>query len=160
MRVIGEDGRSLGIMRKDQALRLAREAGLDLIVVADNMKPPTAKLADWGKYNYHKKKKRQQARQGKSHRSVGLKQMRFGVKIGVADRDVKLRKVKQFLDEGHKVRFTIMLKGREMQHKDLAFEMANQIIEQLAEHGSVEQAPRMAGRQISVILKSNPRKHA
>ena len=154
MHVIHQDGHSLGILPKHAALRLARESDLDLIVVDSNKKsPPVAKIADWGKYNYQKQKKQQQNRQAQLSRSAGLKQMRFNVKIGVNDLNVKLRKVKKFLAEGNKVKLTIFLRGREMQHKDLALELAQDIIHRLREDGLVEQKPRFSGRQVNMIVR-------
>ena len=108
-------------MPKEEALRLARQANLDLVVVSPGSAPPTAKIIDWGKYNYQKKKKQQQAHQAQLAKGGGFKQMRFGMKIGDYDLDTKLRKVAKFLEEGCKVKLTIILRGREMEHKKLGF---------------------------------------
>ena len=141
----------MGVLPKDEALRAARDADLDLVVVNAKSEPPIAKIIDWGKYSYQKKKKQQQNRQSKN----GLKQMRFNMKIGEYDMDVKLRKVHQFLEEGSKVKLTIVLKGREMEHKDLAFELAQKIIGKLEAVGVVEQTPKLSGRQINMIIRSS-----
>ena len=151
MRVIGEDGQLLGVLPKDEALRAAQAADLDLVVVNAKAEPPIAKIIDWGKYSYQKKKKQQQNRQSKST----LKQMRFNMKIGEGDMGVKLRKVHQFLEEGSKVKLTIVLRGREMEHKDLAFELAQKIIGKLEAVGVVEQPPKLNGRQINMIIRSS-----
>ena len=153
LRVVGHDGAALGVMTKEEALKLAREVGLDLVVVSTSSEPPIAKILDWGKYNYQKKKKQQQAHQAQSSKSSSFKQMRFGMKIGEYDLDIKLRKVSKFLEEGCKVKLTIILRGREMEHKDLAFEMANKIISKLDEFGTVDQAPQFSGRQVNMIVK-------
>ena len=154
LHVIHQDGHSLGILSKQVALRLARESNLDLIIVDSNQKtPPIAKIADWGKYSYQKKKKQQQNRQAQLSKTAGLKQMRFNVKIGNNDLSVKLRKVGKFLEEGNKVKLTIFLRGREMQHKDLALALAQDIINRLADDGVVEQTPRFSGRQINMIIR-------
>lgn len=145
----------MGILSKNEALEAARRDNLDLVLVAANSEPPTAKIIDWGKYNYQKKKKRQQNRQAHLSKIGNFKQMRFGMKISDYDLEVKLRKVNKFLEEGCKVRLTIVLRGREMEHKDLAFEMAEGIINKLENVGTVEQKPRLGGRQISMIIRSS-----
>ena len=142
-------------MSKQAALKLAQESDLDLIVVdSKKTQPPIAKIADWGKYNYEKKKRQHQNRQASLSKAAAFKQMRFNVKIGDNDLAVKLRKVSKFLEEGCKVRLTIMLRGREMQHQDLALELADKIINELAELGQVEQKPRLSGRQVNMIVRS------
>ena len=151
MRVIGKDGQSLGILSRDEALRVAQASDLDLVMVNLKAEPPVVKIVDWGKYNYQKKKRQQQNRQS---RHV-LKQMRLNVKIGEYDLDVKLRKIYKFLEEGNKVKLTIVLKGREMEHKDLAFELAQKIIQKLADVGITEQAPKLNGRQINILIRSS-----
>ena len=134
---------------------MAREADLDLVLVTNKSKPPIAKIVDWGKYNYQKKKKQQQIKRNSQNKTSTLKQMRFGMKISKYDLEIKLKKVIKFLEEGHKVRLTIMLKGREMEHKDLAFKLSQDIIAKLEHVCSVEQEPKMHGRQISMILRSS-----
>lgn len=155
LRVIGQDETPLGILSRTEALKLAEEAGLDLVVVGPNSTPPIAKIIDWGKYNYQKKKKQQQIRQSNlnKQKSDELKRMRFNLKIGAADLEIKLKKVRQFLEEGCKVKLTIVLRGREMEHKELAFQMAEDINTKL---GSVVviQPPRLAGRQINMVIKA------
>ena len=155
MRVIGDDGRPLGVLSKDEALKLAREANLDLVLVSTKSNPPTAKIVDWGQYNYQKKKQQQQVRQANSNKAGDLKQMRFSIKIGESDMNIKLRKVSKFLEEGHKVRLAVILKGREMEHKDLAFELARKLIAKLESIGVVEQNPQFSGRQVSMIMRSD-----
>ena len=145
----------MGIMSKEEALKVARQDDLDLVLIATKSEPPTAKVVDWGKYNYQRKKKQQQIRQTHLSKVGNLKQMRFGMKISDYDLDVKLRKVDKFLEEGCKVRLTIILRGREMEHKDLAFELAEKIINKLEDAGSVEQKPQINGRQINMIIRSN-----
>src|ERR1043166_6865311 len=101
MRVIGEDGRQLGVLSRAEALSAAREAGLDLVEVSADSKPPVARIIDWGKFNYQRTKLAQKSR-AKS-KPLDLKQMRIGLKISDHDMGVKLRKVNEFLDAGHKV---------------------------------------------------------
>ncbi len=152
LRVIGESGEQLGIMSRSEALRLAEEAGLDLVEISPNAKPPVAKIVNWGKYQYQKMKEAQKNR--RSNKQSELKQMRFGLKIGTGDLDIKLRKVREFLSEGHKVRIQIFYRGREMAHKELGYDMINKIVNLLAEEAVVEQQPQMAGRNLSIVIRS------
>lgn len=137
-------------MSKEKALSLARQEGLDLVLVTRNSHPPVAKILDWGKYSYQQEKKQRQQR---NNRGNELKQMRFGLKIGEHDLEVKLRKVNKFLEAGHKVKLTVFIRGREMEHKDLAFKLADELMARL-ENAVVEQTPSLTGRQLNIIVRS------
>ena len=139
------------ISRQD-ALRAAEDAGLDLVEISPNADPPVAKIVDWGKYQYQKMKDQQ--RNKRATKASDLKQMRFGLKIGSGDLDVKLRKVRGFLADGHKVRLQVVYKGREMAHKEIGYELMDKITELLSEEAVVEQKPQMAGRNLSVVIRS------
>ena len=134
------------------ALAAAEEAGLDLVEISPNANPPVAKIVNWGKYQYQKMKDQQRNR--KLAKASDLKQMRFGLKIGQGDLEVKLRKVRKFLEEGHKVRIQVMYKGREMAHKEIGYELVEKITTLLEEVAIVEQKPQMAGRNLSVVIRS------
>ena len=152
VRVIGQSGEQLGIMSSKEAFNLAQEAGLDLVEISPNAEPPVVKIIDWGKFQYQKMKEQQKNK--RKAKQVELKQMRFGLKIGSGDLDIKLRKVKKFLSAGNKVKIQIVFKGREMAHKEIGFEMANKIISLLEEEAIVEQKPQMAGRNLSLVVRS------
>jgi len=122
------------------------------VEISPNANPPVAKLIDWGKYQYQKMKEQQKNR--KSSKQSELKQMRFGLKIGSGDLDIKLRKIRGFLSEGHKVRIQIFYRGREMAHKELGYEMIERIIGLLEDEAIVEQQPQMAGRNLSIVVRS------
>lgn len=139
-------------MSLKDALDAAREAELDLVEISPDANPPVAKIIDWGKYQYQKMKDQQRSR--RATKAVDLKQMRFGLKIGAGDLDVKLRKVRGFLSDGHKVRLQVVYKGREMAHKEIGYDLINKLIEQLEEEAVVEQKPQMAGRNLSVVIRS------
>ena len=140
------------MMSLREALAAAEEAGLDLVEISPNANPPVAKIVNWGKYQYQKMKDQQRNR--KLAKASDLKQMRFGLKIGQGDLEVKLRKVRKFLEEGHKVRIQVMYKGREMAHKEIGYELVEKITTLLEEVAIVEQKPQMAGRNLSIVIRS------
>ena len=152
LRVIGQDGEQLGIVSRAEALKLAEEAGVDLVEISPNADPPVAKIVDWGKYQYQKMKDQQKNR--KNSKQAELKQMRFGLKIGSGDLDIKLRKIRSFLEAGHKVRIQIFYRGREMAHKELGYELIDKIVALLDEDAILEQKPQMAGRNLSIVVRS------
>lgn len=146
------NGDQLGVMSLSKALVIAEEAGVDLIEISPNSNPPVAKVVDWGKYQYQKMKEQQKNR--KHAKAAELKQMRMGLKIGSNDLDIKLRKIREFLSGGHKVKILIFFRGREMAHQELGYEMIKRIIDQLEEDAIVEQSPQMAGRNLSIVIRS------
>ncbi len=152
LRVIGADGEQLGIMSRSDALKAAEEAGVDLVEISPNAAPPVVKIIDWGKYQYQKMKELQKSK--KNNKASELKQMRFGLKIGSGDLDIKLRKIREFLTAGHKVRIQIFYRGREMAHKELGFVMIDRIVALLEDDAIVEQKPQMAGRNLSIVVRS------
>lgn len=139
-------------MDRSEALRIAEEAGVDLIEISPNADPPVAKVVDWGKYQYQKMKEQQKNR--KNAKTAELKQMRMGLKIGANDLEIKLRKIREFLSAGHKVKILIFFRGREMAHQELGYEMIDRIAAQLEEVAIVEQKPQMAGRNLSIVVRS------
>ncbi|HEY1835204.1 MAG TPA: translation initiation factor IF-3 [Candidatus Saccharimonadales bacterium] len=154
LRVIDEEGKQLGVLTRAEALQLAGEQDLDLVEISPDAKPPVAKVIDWGKYNYQRTK--QQQKNKRSAKTLDVKQMRLGLKIGEHDRDVKLGKVAKFLEAGHKVKITVFFRGRELAHKDLGFKLADTIISQFGETIVVDQQPQLAGKQLSFLIRSNP----
>lgn len=139
-------------MSRQDALKAAEEAGLDLVEISPNADPPVAKIVDWGKYQYQKMKEAQKSR--RNSKQSELKQMRFGMKIGQGDLEIKLRKIREFLADGHKVRIQIFFRGREMAHRDLGYEMINKIAGMLEDDAVLEHQPQMAGRNLSVVIRS------
>ena len=152
LRVIGTDGEQLGIMSRREALNAAQEAGVDLVEISPNTDPPVAKIVDWGKFQYQKMKEQQKNR--RSNKATELKQMRFGLKIGANDLEIKLRKIRSFLADGHKVKILIFFRGREMAHKDLGYELIDRVMAQLENDAILEQKPVMAGRNLSIVIRS------
>lgn len=152
LRVIGTSGEQLGIMSRQEALKIAEEAGVDLVEISPNADPPVAKVVDWGKYQYQKMKEQQKNR--RSNKATELKQMRFGLKIGANDLEIKLRKIRGFLSEGHKVKILIFFRGREMAHKELGYVLIDKVMAQLEDDAILEQKPVMAGRNLSIVIRS------
>ncbi|HZJ34512.1 MAG TPA: translation initiation factor IF-3 [Candidatus Angelobacter sp.] len=152
LRVIGPSGDQLGIMSRSEALQIAKDAEVDLIEISPNANPPVAKVVDWGKYQYQKMKEQQKNK--KHAKAVELKQMRMGLKIGLNDLEIKLRKIRDFLHVGHKVKILIFFRGREMAHQELGYEMIDRIVSKLEEDAIVEQKPLMTGRNLSIVIRS------
>lgn len=152
IRVIGSEGEQLGIMSRSDALLEAEKAGLDLVEISPAASPPVAKIVDWGKYQYQKMKELQRNR--KNAKTSDIKQMRLGLKIGAHDLEIKLKKIREFLADGDKVKILIFYRGREMAHQELGYDLINKIIELLEEHAVVESKPQMAGRNLSIVVRS------
>lgn len=139
-------------MPRAEALELAKRAELDLVEISPNADPPVVKIVDWGKYQYQKMKEQQRNR--RSAKTSELKQMRLGLKIASGDLEIKLRKIRTFLQEGHKVKILVFFRGREMAHQDLGYVMMDKIIAQLESEAVVEQKPSFAGRSLSIVVRS------
>ncbi len=139
-------------MSRTDALKVAEEAGVDLVEISPNADPPVAKVVDWGKFQYQKMKEQQKNR--RNNKATELKQMRFGLKIGANDLDIKLRKIRGFLSEGHKVKILIVFRGREMAHKELGYVLVDKVVAQLEDEAILEQKPVMAGRNLSIVIRS------
>lgn len=115
--------------------------------------PPVAKIVDWGKYNYQKTKEQQRNR--KNAKATEIKQMRMGLKIGANDLDIKLKKIRSFLEEGHKVKIMLFFRGREMAHQEIGHQLLSRILEKLEDLVVVDQKPQMAGKNLSILVRSN-----
>lgn len=152
LRVIGSNGEQIGIVSREEALRLAAEAGVDLVEISPTANPPVVKIVDWGKYQYQKMKEQQRNR--RNNKSGELKQIRMGLKIGANDLDIKLRKVRSFIDDGNKVKIVLFFKGREMAHTEIGFQLIERVISGLGDGIVLEQKPQMAGRNLSIVVRS------
>ena len=150
MRLVGPDGAQIGITPLSQALDMARELELDLVEVADKANPPVCRIMDYGKYKYEAAQRAKESR--KKITNVVVKEMKYRPKIGAGDFGTKTKKVAEFLGEGHKVKITIMFRGREMQHPELGRRILDQVAEAVAEQGKVEIYPRLDGRNMTMVL--------
>lgn len=126
---------------------------MDLVEISPDAKPPVAKIVDWGKFNYQRTKQLQKNK--RNAKTLDMKQMRFGLKIGEHDLEVKLNKVTNFLEAGHKVKITIFYRGRELAHKDIGFKLADKVIEGFGDTIVVDQAPQLAGKQLNFVIRSS-----
>ena len=134
-------------------MRIAEEQDLDLVEISPDANPPVAKIIDWGKYNYQRTKQLQKNK--KNAKALEVKQMRFGLKISEHDLGVKLKKVVDFLENGHKVKITVFYRGRELAHKELGFKLAEKVINDFGDAIVVDQAPQFAGRQLNFVIRSS-----
>ncbi|SIS77914.1 bacterial translation initiation factor 3 (bIF-3) [Kroppenstedtia eburnea] len=150
VRLIDSDGNQLGIQPLREALRLAREADLDLVNVAPKAKPPVCRIMDYGKYRYEQSKREKEAR--KNQKTIQIKEIRFSPSIEEHDVNTKLRNVKKFLSNGDKVKLTIRFRGREITHQDIGRRILNRMAEEVKEIGDVERYPKMEGRHMIMIL--------
>ncbi|MEM9563241.1 MAG: translation initiation factor IF-3 [Actinomycetota bacterium] len=156
VRVIGPNGDQLGIKPIPEALSLARELELDLVEVADKASPPVVRIMDYGKYKYEAAQRAKESRKKASN--VVVKEMKYRPKIGVGDFDTKTRKVEKFLQEGHKVKITIMFRGREVSHPELGRRILDDIAERVEEYAKVEVYPRLDGRNMTMVLGPDGKK--
>jgi len=147
IRLIDETGAQRGVVSTDEALRMAREAGLDLVEVSPNERPPVCKIMDYGKHKYLQSKKTKQ-----KHHEQKLKEVRIRPKTDPHDRQIKLGKAREFLRHGDKVQFTMIFRGRERFHQDLGNEAFNEIANELADIAKVERPAKMLGRRMTLVL--------
>lgn len=143
----------MGVVDISKAISMARESGLDLVEISPNATPPVCKILDWGKYNYHKTKQIQKNK--KNQKSSDLKQVRLGLKIGENDLDIKVRKIEEFLEAGHKVRVSAFFRGRELAHKEIGHQLLDKVVNKLQELAIVEQEPSFAGKQLSMVIRGS-----
>ena len=148
--MVDEQGGQLGVMSTRDALELAREHELDLVEVASNSVPPVCRLLDYGKFRYLQSTKEKEMR--RTQKNTGLREVRFRPRIGRHDIEAKERLVHKLLGEGNKVKVSVMFRGREMDHPDIAVNLLRQVHEVLKEDSKLEQTPKLEGRFMSIIL--------
>ncbi len=148
--VIDETGEKRGVMPVEQALELAREAGLDLVEVAPGATPPVCKILDYGKFKYQAQKRAAEAR--KKQKTIEVKEIKMRPTIDTHDYEVKMRNLRKFLAKGDKVKVTIRFRGRELAHTELGRELLEKVLADAGEGAKVELMPKMEGRQMIMIL--------
>ena len=150
VRLIGEQGERLGILPLREALEIAKRHDLDLVEVAPQADPPVCRLLDYGKYVYERSRKAREAK--KVHKPAELKEIRLRPKTGKHDVDFKIKRMRDFLSDGSKVKVRVLFRGREITHPEIAHEMLSNIAAHLQDIAVVEYAPRMEGRTMFMIL--------
>ena len=150
VRVIGIDGNQIGILKIAEANRLATEAGLDLVEIVPTADPPVCKIIDFGKYKYEQSKK--EKIQKKKQHVIHIKEIRLSPKIEQHDIDFKIKHARKFLEQGDKVKFNILFKGRQIAHKEFGDQLFEKIISELSEVAKVESEPQFEGRNMVAVL--------
>lgn len=150
VRLVGKDGDQVGIVPIEKALAAATEAGLDLVLIAEEAEPPVAKVMDYGKHIFDKKKAKSVAR--KKQKNIQVKEIKFRPGIEDGDYQIKVRNLVRFLDSGNKAKVTLRFRGREMAHQDIGMEVMKRVEADLEPHGVLELEPKMEGRQLSMVF--------
>lgn len=150
VRVIGADGKQLGVMATHKALREAIDAGLDLVEIAPFAKPPVAKIVDIGKFKYQEEKRLR--KQKKKTKSTDLKEVRFSPFIGEADYNTRLTRMKEFLSEGHKIRAVVKFKGRQMGSKQFGYNLFKRLLDTLKDTVTIDMEPKFFGRHLGMVI--------
>lgn len=150
VRLIDAAGNQVGVVSIQEARRMAFDAELDLVEISPTADPPVCRVMDFGKYRFDLNKKQHAAR--KKQKQIQVKEIKFRPGTGEGDYQVKMRNVTRFLAEGDKVKITVRFRGREMSHKDLGMDLLKRIESDLQEHGLIEQAPKLEGRQMMMVL--------
>jgi len=156
VRLIGPNGENLGVIPRRDALRIAQNAGLDLVEIAPNANPPVCRVMDFGRFLYERSKKERKAR--KAQAKVEIKELRLRPKTDEHDRAFKLRNARKWLEKGHKVRVRMRFRGREITYPEIALEDLREIAEALADIAVVEKPPAMEGRSMLMILAPRKKK--
>ncbi len=152
--MIGADGSQVGIVTNADAQKAAEQAGLDLVEISPNVSPPVCRIMDYGKFQYEESKRRHVAK--KKQKQIQIKEVKFRPGTDIGDYDVKVRNLIRFLENGDKAKITLRFRGREMAHQDLGMELLKRVEGDLSQYGTVEQRPRLEGRQMVMVV--NPKK--
>ncbi|KAA3623168.1 MAG: translation initiation factor IF-3 [Proteobacteria bacterium] len=150
VRLIGSDGQQIGVVSREDAMERASDESLDLVEISPNADPPVCRVMDYGKFLYNASKKKQEAR--KKQKQIVVKEVKFRPGTDVGDYDVKIKRLAKFLQEGNKAKVTLRFRGREMAHQELGMKMLKRVESDLEEYATVEQHPRMEGRQMVMVL--------
>lgn len=152
VRLIDDGGNQMGIVSTLEALRMAKDKGLDLVEVSPNANPPVCKILDFGRYRFEQEKKLRDSK--KNQKILKLKEIRMQPKIGPGDLDTKAKHVQEFLDEGAKVKVTIRFRGRELAHTELGVGVLQEVLKRLTSEYVVEKEPAMDGKTMSMIIST------
>lgn len=150
IRVIDSDGSQVGLLTPDEALSMAQEKELDLVLVSETAKPPVCRIMDYGKYKFEQEKKAREAK--KKQHTADVKEVKMRYKIGESDYNVRVNQAKRFLKSGDKVKATVTFRGREIQHANLALDLLDRMAQDLKELADLQQAPKREGRNMMMFL--------
>jgi translation initiation factor IF-3 len=150
VRLIGADGKQVGVVPTPDAKRMAEEAGMDLVEISPNVSPPVCRIMNFGKFQYEESKRKHAAK--KKQKQIQIKEVKFRPGTDIGDYQVKLRNLIRFLESGDKAKITLRFRGREMAHQELGMQLLKRIEEDLKECGIVEQFPRLEGRQMVMVI--------
>ena len=156
MRLISQTGEQLGVVSTREAMDMAAEQDVDLVEISPTAKPPVCKLMDFGKFKYEQAKKRDEAK--KKQKQVQIKEIKFRPGTDDGDYNIKMRNINRFLEDGDKVKVTLRFRGREMAHQELGLKQLQKIEGDVAEVGTVEQHPKMEGRQMGMLIGPKKKK--
>ena len=156
VRLIGAEGEQIGIVSIQEAMAVSEEAKLDLVEISPDAEPPVCRVMDYGKHIFEKKK--QQAAARKNQKIIQIKEIKFRPGTEEGDYQVKLRNLIRFLSDGDKAKVSLRFRGREMAHQELGMELLKRVEADLAEYGSVEQHPKMEGRQLMMVIAPKKKK--
>lgn len=152
VRLIGADGEQIGVMSSKEAYFKAKDAGLDLVKISPNAKPPVCKIVDYGKYRYEQTRKAKEAK--KKQKTVETKEIRLSPNIDTNDLNTKVNQTKKFLQKGNKIKVSLRFRGREMAHKDVGREILDSFYDQLKDIAVVDKPAKMEGRSMVMILSA------
>ena len=158
MRLLGIEGEQLGIVNTLEAVRMAEEAGVDLVEIAPNAEPPVCRLMDYGKFKYQEQKRLAEARA--KQKIIQVKEVKFRPATDEGDYQVKLRNLKRFLEEGDKAKVTLRFRGREITHQEIGMALLNRIRSELGDTILIEQFPKLEGRQMIMMIAPGKKKSA
>ena len=154
VRVIGEEGQQLGIMSSRDAMKLAKDAGLDLVKIAPTAKPPVCKIVDYGKFRYEQARREKEAK--KKQKVIEVKELRLSPNIDTNDLNTKVNNARKFLEKGDKVKVTLRFRGREMGHPELGADIMKRFAESLADTANVDKPAKLEGRNMLMFLAPKP----
>jgi translation initiation factor IF-3 len=156
VRVTGVDGEQIGIVSIDEAKQLAFNANMDLVEISPNADPPVCRIMDYGKFQFEQNKKQQAAK--KKQKQIQVKEIKFRPGTDIGDYDVKLRSLIRFLNEGNKTKITVRFRGREMAHREIGMDLLKRVETDLEEIATVEQFPKLEGRQMIMVMAPKKKK--
>lgn len=158
VRLIGSSGSQIGIISSKEAIELAKAEGLDLVMISNRSDPPVCRIIDYGKYKFYQDKKAKEAK--KKQHNTTVKEVKMRYKIELHDYHVRVNQAKKFLNSGDKVKTTIVFKGREIQHTNLAFDLLHKMSGELSHIAEIQQAPLREGKYLTMILSPKKNKNS